>query len=878
MAKRKQTPDWQQYNDKILSALDLRREFEALGIDVTGREEKSDGWLEVRAIGRDDANPSAAVNLQSGRYRDLGGEGLSLSLWDVAVQLKRFSKWTDARDHYATKAGIESPKEPLRDPAIHLEFLPWNDGLAALWCRHKPGISVESLRPNGARLARYREQYTTICLPIFGERFTSADPVGYVLYNVTGAPLPIFHGRDKKTGKAAPPTWAKMKTTGASEGGLLGQHAIDRLTAADADPARQLIWKVEGPSDLLALWSIIPPEKRDRHLVVTNSGGAQQNPLPWMVSLFAGRHVVVLGDADKPGVAGAAKWATWAAKVAQDVCVVSAEQLGYEVAESHGRDLRDWTTVPHTYADLLELADAAEVVVDQQQPNIAAGGHTGNSPDNSPVESVGSSDGPPAASLEADDDPHRLARVNLDRYATRTDGRTLAYWRDEWYVWKRNAYHKISERELRAKLSAVIKDEFNRVALEAQAMADAGGRDQGEPIKSQKVTMALISNVLQATSGMTCISSDLEPNTWLPARQPRGYVSMANGLVDVDAILADRDDYLQPNTPKWFSMVSLPYAFDPEAACPRWDAFLEHNLELDPERIKLVQEWAGYLLTASTNEQRFMILEGEGKNGKSVFIAGLTAMLGLKNVANVALENFGDRFQLTNTVGKLLNASGDCGELDKTAEGLIKSFVAGDRMYFDRKGLSGFNATPTARLMIACNNRPRFGDRSDGIWRRMLVVPWRVEIDEGRRVKGMDKVAWWQASGELPGIFRWALVGLARLRAQGCFTESSVMQETLREYKEEMNPARSFLQEYIEESMSGLIRSSELFRLYKKWIDENGYRSLSERVFGKEVARVFKKSKKVRRGGQSDRYWAYEGIEFSQDDVCGESTADLRLF
>ena len=121
--------------------------------------------------------------------------------------------------------------------------------------------------------------------------------------------------------------------------------------------------------------------------------------------------------------------------------------------------------MPHTYADLLALADAAEIVVDQQ-PSPAA---NPSQPDGTPADSP--------TTPEADDDPHRLARVNLDRYATRTDGRTLAYWREEWYVWKRNCYRKISDRELRAKLSASIKEEFDRLCRERQATAAESARD-----------------------------------------------------------------------------------------------------------------------------------------------------------------------------------------------------------------------------------------------------------------------------------------------------------------------------------------------------------------------------------------------------------------
>lgn len=335
MSKRKsKTVDWQAINQQIFQKLDMPAEFSALGIDLSDREPKESGWIGCHAIGREDINPSAAVNADTGRYRDLGGDGLSLSFWDLCCYLKKFPRWQDARDHYAARAGVVI--EGIRDPAEHLAFQPWSSALVALWCRQKPGATVEAVQVAGGRLARYREQYTVIAMPIFGPGFTAADPIGWVLWNITGKELPIFHGKGKEI------TWAKMKTTGGSEGGLIGQHALDRLTDPAADPTKQLIWKVEGPSDLLALWSIIPPEQRDRHVVLTNSDGATSPPKSWMASVFAGRRVAVVGDADIPGQKGAVLWASWACKVASETRAARAELMGFEVTQDHGRDLRDW--------------------------------------------------------------------------------------------------------------------------------------------------------------------------------------------------------------------------------------------------------------------------------------------------------------------------------------------------------------------------------------------------------------------------------------------------------------------------------------------------------------------------------------------------------
>jgi P4 family phage/plasmid primase-like protien len=482
-----------------------------------------------------------------------------------------------------------------------------------------------------------------------------------------------------------------------------------------------------------------------------------------------------------------------------------------------------------------------------------------------------------AVVIEAEDDPHRLARVNLEKYATMTNGRTLRYWRDEWYVWKRNAYRRITKDEFRAKLSHSVYEEFERIHQEK--MADPA-RDPNEPLAIQKVTMALVSNVMQATSGMVCVGSDIEPNTWLPTREERHYVSMQNGILDLDAVMEDKpfEECMWPNSPEWFSQVSLPYAFDPDARCPKFEAYLEYNLEMDPERIKVLQEWAGYLLLPDTSEQRFLVLEGEGANGKTVYIAVLTAMLGQENVSTVPLEKFGDRFSLTATLGKLLNAAGDCGELDKSAEGDLKSFTGGDRMFFDRKGIAGVTCRPTARLLLACNNRPRISDRSQGVWRRMLLMPFRVEITREKRVRGMDRVGWWEQSGELPGILNWALVGLARLRAQRGFTDSEVMAAAMQDYQQEMNPARVFLDENLERDDHHYLKCKEVYRLYRRWCEESGTHPLAQTNFGREVFRRFSGIERKYSGTKQERFWIYAGLKFSQDEICGETVDPATLF
>ena len=86
---------------EILSSLDLAAEAEALGLRFAGPANRS-GWRQCRAIGRDDFSPSASFNVATGFYRDHGGDGTSLSFFDLAAVLApvRFQDWQAAKDHF----------------------------------------------------------------------------------------------------------------------------------------------------------------------------------------------------------------------------------------------------------------------------------------------------------------------------------------------------------------------------------------------------------------------------------------------------------------------------------------------------------------------------------------------------------------------------------------------------------------------------------------------------------------------------------------------------------------------------------------------------------------------------------------------------------
>lgn len=354
-----QTVDFADVDRQILAGLDLRAEFAALGVEIVGSAPGPKGYVECHAVGREDRTPSAGVNLHTGRYKDFGGDGESLSFWDFCAAHGNFANWRAAREHFSRKTGVPLP-EPAKGgkaggrskkPNEQLHWLTWNAAQVALWARHKPGVTVEAVELAGGRLARYLDKYVVVCLPAWGKDLLDSDPTGYVVWNISGKPLPVFGGQGGE-----PTKHVKMKTVAGSQSGLMNRFAIARMAAA---PGPLTVWKVEGPSDAMALQACIPAELRATHLVVANSGGANEHPTADVAALFAGRRVFVLHDADQAGETGAAKH--WLPGLAPHAAELRHVRLPYEVVKDHGKDLRDWLNDGGTYDELLAMAEAAPV-------------------------------------------------------------------------------------------------------------------------------------------------------------------------------------------------------------------------------------------------------------------------------------------------------------------------------------------------------------------------------------------------------------------------------------------------------------------------------------------------------------------------------------
>ncbi|WP_379156124.1 phage/plasmid primase, P4 family [Paenibacillus sp. sgz5001063] len=282
---------------------------------------------------------------------------------------------------------------------------------------------------------------------------------------------------------------------------------------------------------------------------------------------------------------------------------------------------------------------------------------------------------------------------------------------------------------------------------------------------------------------------------------------------------------LIPHSPEYYSTVQLDLEYAPEEEAELFNQFIAEIMLHDEDLIALLQEVVGYILSSETRIQKAFFFVGGGSNGKGVLTKIITQLAGQRNVSNLTLNDFGDRFRIADLVGKAVNiaSENEVGQRGLQSE-KFKQLVAGDDVIVERKFEMPYSFTPICKFLFSVNALPRNTDHSHGLYRRLQLIPFDLEIPDDKQDLGLIE----KLEAELPGILNWALDGLERLRENNfIFTDSERSRALLRRYKQEQNPLQVFITEFIDSGSNkeGLFRS-EIRKTLKAWCLDNGEEEL----------------------------------------------------
>lgn len=358
--------------------------------------------------------------------------------------------------------------------------------------------------------------------------------------------------------------------------------------------------------------------------------------------------------------------------------------------------------------------------------------------------------------------------------------------------------------------------------------------EKGEVEKSQKVTkhaaasstlprMDAMAAVAWTHDGMTVPAANLDAEPYL--------LGVRNGVLDLrkrSRIEFHPDDLI---------IKRAGVAFDPEAEAPQFEAFIA-RVQPDARVRRLLQQIAGLTLWGKPGEQRLFFFHGGGANGKTTFVEALMCVLGgygviiqaeaLMRQERSSQGPSADTLRLQGARGAFASEVRE-GRLD---EERVKLWTGGDVLTARPVyGRSFIEFDPSHTFIMTGNHRPAIHDTSVGIWRRVALIDWGVQIPEHEQDARLPERLRLEGSG----ILNWALDGLEDYWASGLVVPPSVKAATER-YRTDEDIIGQFITERCQVGGNLSCPTCDLYAAYRTWAEVNGIRAATKNTFTRRMS------------------------------------------
>ncbi|HFK1721104.1 TPA: phage/plasmid primase, P4 family [Bacillus cereus] len=309
------------------------------------------------------------------------------------------------------------------------------------------------------------------------------------------------------------------------------------------------------------------------------------------------------------------------------------------------------------------------------------------------------------------------------------------------------------------------------------------------------------------------------------------YVVVKNGVFNLETW------QLEDFTPEIITRNKIPVAYIPGVYYEVTDKTFNKIAVNDKKIRAILEEILGYILFRRNEFAATFILTGDGSNGKSSYLKIIRKLIGSDNASSLDLNELDQRFKTAELFGKLANIGDDIGKGYIKESSIFKKLSTGETLNVERKGKDPFDFTNYAKLIFSANEMPRINDFSDGLGRRLQIVPFKAKFtpnDDDYDPFITDKLL---SDESMQYVLNLALKSLKRLLVEKKFTTSKAVEAELIKYQEENNPIISFVNNEDVELERAVV--GDVYLQYKVYCAENGFQSVSNISFSKQVTQLF---------------------------------------
>lgn len=404
-----------------------------------------------------------------------------------------------------------------------------------------------------------------------------------------------------------------------------------------------------------------------------------------------------------------------------------------------------------------------------------------------------------------------------------------SYVRKSWFFYNGKIWVKDQEGKLKSFVDEIVQN----MKKEPVYVADGVDEEQARKNLTKHIKYSRGSN---GKTNMLKESQHLLPIQPETFDRDKHLLNVQNGFLDLHTgQLHDHDK------DKFFTKIAS-IEYTDKIDCPMWEDFLNQIFDGNQDLIQYMQRAIGYSLSGSTEEQMMFILYGNGRNGKSVFLDIITEILGnyttniQPQTIMVKQTNNNANSDIARLKGARLVTTTEPNDGVRFDEGLVKQLTGGDKVTARFLYEDEFDFHPEFKLWMATNHKPIIRGTDDGIWRRMAIVPFTVQIPEHQ----VDKRLKYKLRREMKAILNWAVEGYQDWRRNG-LQEPRIITDQRGEYRTEMDAVELFIDECCVRDNGEREKASDLYQIYRSWAKDNGQYLMSSTKFGKEMSHKFQK-------------------------------------
>jgi len=250
--------------------------------------------------------------------------------------------------------------------------------------------------------------------------------------------------------------------------------------------------------------------------------------------------------------------------------------------------------------------------------------------------------------------------------------------------------------------------------------------------------------------------------------------------------------------------------------CPRFMSFLREATGDDDALIRFLRQFFGYCLCGSTREHALLFIHGSGGNGKSVLLNTVSWIMA-EYSTTAAMDAFiatrGEKHSTDIAMlhGARLVTASEIARGRAWNENLIKALTGGDPITARFMRMDNFTFTPTFKLVVIGNHKPRLRSVNEAARRRFNIVPLdRTPVNPDPQLE--EKLR-----AEAPGIMRWMIDGCLDWQKSNVLVRPRSVIEATEEYFATQDLFAQWLEDECDLEPGNRWKSAKSGELFASW-------------------------------------------------------------